>query len=152
VDTIFIPAAVTVPGPVADFASTTQLNCLGSTATLTSTSTNAANYLWDFGDGTTSTLANPVHQYNASGANYAITLLATDTNGCTSLRTRTFYAAPDNVVNLSATKGCAGDTVFFNTYANTLGTLEMVIHHRSKVLFIFIMMPALTMLHLMLLT
>lgn len=117
VDTLFIPAAVTVPGPVADFASTTQLNCLGSTATLTNTSTNAANYLWDFGDGTTSTLANPVHQYNASGANYAITLLATDTNGCTSLRTRTFYAAPDNVVNLSATKGCAGDTVFFNTYA-----------------------------------
>lgn len=118
IDTLFIPAAVTVPGPVADFTSTTQLNCSGSTASLTNTSIHAASYLWDFGDGVTSTLANPVHQYNASGANYAITLLATDTNGCTSLKTKTFYAAPDNVVNLSATKACAGDTVFFNTYAN----------------------------------
>jgi len=41
------------------------------------------NYLWDFGDGTTSTLANPTHVYTTAGS-YTATLLVTDNSNETS--------------------------------------------------------------------
>lgn len=47
------------------------------TATFTNTSTNASTYLWDFGDGMTSTETNPVHTY-ASPGTYTVTLSATN--------------------------------------------------------------------------
>jgi PKD repeat protein len=44
----------------------------------------ADNLLWDFGDGDTSTLTNPVHVYPASG-NYPVCLIATDQCGADTL-------------------------------------------------------------------
>jgi gliding motility-associated-like protein len=44
-------------------------------------STGANTFLWDFGDGTSSTEKNPVHTYNKKG-NFTITLTATNTNSC----------------------------------------------------------------------
>lgn len=45
-------------------------------------STDADSYLWDFGDGTTSTEENPEHTYTGKG-NYDVTLTAIKTNVCT---------------------------------------------------------------------
>ncbi|WP_426061586.1 GEVED domain-containing protein [Hymenobacter sp. B1770] len=42
------------------------------------------SWLWDFGDGSTSTLQNPSHQYTASGT-YNVSLSATNTNGTASI-------------------------------------------------------------------
>ncbi len=42
----------------------------------------AASYLWDFGDGSTSTQRDPLHTY-ARGGNYKVCLTITGTNGCT---------------------------------------------------------------------
>ncbi|MCB9265165.1 MAG: PKD domain-containing protein [Lewinellaceae bacterium] len=68
--------AITVlEGPQADF--TVAVN--GLSATFTNLSANADSYLWDFGDGNTSTAANPAHTYNNSGQ-YEVSL--TVTNGC----------------------------------------------------------------------
>ena len=39
-------------------------------------STNGESYLWDFGDGTTSTDANPTHSYTSYG-NYTVSLITT---------------------------------------------------------------------------
>jgi hypothetical protein len=47
----------------------------------TNLSNCADTYLWDFGDGDTSTLSNPVHTYAASGV-YLVTLIACNTFGC----------------------------------------------------------------------
>jgi PKD repeat protein len=44
------------------------------------------NYLWDFGDGTNSTQANPSHVYSSAG-NYTATLLVTDNSNATSSAT-----------------------------------------------------------------
>ncbi|RFS24698.1 PKD domain-containing protein [Chitinophaga silvatica] len=51
--------------------------------TNTSTSANGGlTYHWDFGDGATSTLPNPTHQYTDSGT-FVVTLTVTDSKGCT---------------------------------------------------------------------
>jgi hypothetical protein len=47
------------------------------TATFNNTSTNAVSYLWDFGDGMSSTEVNPVHTYAIPGV-YTVTLSATN--------------------------------------------------------------------------
>ncbi len=47
-----------------------------SIVTFTNTSQNASTYLWDFGDGTTSTSQNPAKTYSATGS-YTVKLTAT---------------------------------------------------------------------------
>lgn len=68
----------------------------------TDQSNNATSWFWDFGDGNTSTLENPVNIYAASGT-YTVTLIATD--GCTSDTTTetvtlTIVGTPDPEGNL----------------------------------------------------
>ena len=51
----------------------------GLTVTLSNQSGNAANYLWNFGDGNTSLLENPTHTYTTPGV-YEISLNASNAN------------------------------------------------------------------------
>jgi PKD repeat protein len=60
--------------PVSSFTSSND----GLTVTFTNTSQNADAYLWDFGDGNTSTESNPVHTYLATGQ-YEVKLSAINT-------------------------------------------------------------------------
>jgi gliding motility-associated-like protein len=59
--------------------------CLGSPATFGDQSTapgnSVAQWLWDFGDGNTSTAQNPSHTYAAAGT-YTVTLRVTSAAGC----------------------------------------------------------------------
>jgi len=67
------------PKPVASFTATTN----GLTATFTNTTSGAADsYAWDFGDGGTSTDANPTHTYATGGA-YIVSLTAANVSGST---------------------------------------------------------------------
>lgn len=47
-----------------------------------------SSWLWDFGDGTTSTSANPNHTYNTAGT-YTVSLTVTDNGGATGISTTT---------------------------------------------------------------
>ena len=49
-------------------------------AVFTNTSKNATSYVWDFGDGTTSTEKNPTHKYQTIGV-YKVKLTAKNSNG-----------------------------------------------------------------------
>jgi gliding motility-associated-like protein len=55
--------------------------CPGVNINLLNLSVDADIFLWDFGDGTTSTQANPVHSYDAPGL-YTIALYASSSEGC----------------------------------------------------------------------
>jgi hypothetical protein len=55
-------------------ALTANTNCANREVTFFNNSTGASTYLWDFGDGTTSTDVNPVHNYPAFGT-YNVTLI-----------------------------------------------------------------------------
>jgi PKD repeat protein len=62
----------------------------GPDVAFTDTTTGPAavtTWAWDFGDGATSTEANPTHAYTAPGA-YQVTLQVTDADGATSTHTR----------------------------------------------------------------
>jgi hypothetical protein len=64
------------PAPTATF----EFVVAGYQVTFTSTVTDVTTYLWDFGDGGTSTDANPVHTYVVSGT-YNVKLKATGGGG-----------------------------------------------------------------------
>lgn len=66
------------PAPVASFTST---NLPSMDVSFTNNSTNATSYFWDFGDGYTSTDANPIHGYFTNGT-YTVTLIAVNADGC----------------------------------------------------------------------
>jgi len=59
------------------FTMSAQTAGVNQDITFTNCSTGATSYNWDFGDGATSTAANPTHQYSAA-ANYTITLTASN--------------------------------------------------------------------------
>jgi gliding motility-associated-like protein len=71
-------------------------------------------YLWNFGDGNTSTVANPVHNYTTGGP-FTVTLTATSNNGCIDDTVRvlnTVYAQPQAAFNAPA-EVCLGAPVNF---------------------------------------
>lgn len=55
--------------------------CVPYTAIFDNTSIGGAQFTWNFGDGTTSTLESPTHLYNTPGT-YIIKMIATDPNTC----------------------------------------------------------------------
>ncbi len=77
--------------------------------------TGAIAFQWEFGDGTTSILANPVHTYTAEGS-YTVSLLAINPDGCKdSLVLDDFIQVQQPVANFSVSDsaGCAPFTVTF---------------------------------------
>ncbi|MCI2283814.1 PKD domain-containing protein [Colwellia sp. MSW7] len=56
-----------------------------------------ASYNWNFGDGTTSTLANPSHTYSSANT-YSISLTVTDNEGATNTATTTATISADIIV------------------------------------------------------
>lgn len=86
-------ATVTVnPLPVVDFNSDANSNtCSGDLIQFNSTviGTGPYTYLWDFGDGITSTVANPLHALSSLGCTSGLVpvrLTITDANGCESVQ------------------------------------------------------------------
>lgn len=98
---------ILVTEPVAGFTVQDTIACQGFGIQFTDTSSGVGlSYLWDFGDGNSSTQANPSHAYTSNGT-YTIQLIVTDVNGCTDTATAVnavvirdvlagFQAAPTN--------------------------------------------------------
>jgi PKD repeat protein len=89
-DTVIFPDYIHVMAPAPDFISPTVAVCAPSLVTFNNLTQNGISYLWDFGDGTTSTAANPSHIYNIPGY-YTISLTAYDSLGCSSTEIKVDY-------------------------------------------------------------
>jgi len=76
-----------LPGNKPSAGFTTSVS--GLAVTFTNTSTGADTYLWDFGDGQTSTAMSPIHSYATQGI-YNVLLTATNTNGSATASTVVF--------------------------------------------------------------
>ena len=68
--------------PVAAFTVSATTTCTGNVQFTDASQNTPTSWLWTFGDGTTSTLQNPAHQYATAGT-YAVTLKATNAAGNT---------------------------------------------------------------------
>lgn len=66
--------------PVAAFSADPTVNCTGVVTFTDLSAGNPSVWLWDFGDGTTSTDQSPVHAYQNNGT-YSVTLTVTNANG-----------------------------------------------------------------------
>jgi len=80
-------------------------------------------YLWNFGDGKTSTTQNPTHQY-PNGGTFQVTLTVTDARGVAGSKTKTFSVEPPPVVPVAGftwtpTTPGVGDEVTFNDTSTT---------------------------------
>ena len=74
---------IVLPVPTANFTYSPITPVPNEPTTFTNLSTNATSYLWAFGDNTTSTDINPVHQYNQTGT-YMACLTAYNPSKCPS--------------------------------------------------------------------
>ncbi len=102
--------------PIADFI--TQSNCDGQLIYFTDISTlpgtGSISWLWNFGDGTSSTMPSPAHNYQAPGI-YYVTLIVTDNfTGCMDFITKTVQVYPNPVADFSySASTCLHDSICF---------------------------------------
>lgn len=109
-----------------------------ATVNFVNNSNSGASYLWDFGDGGTSTLANPTHVYNALGS-YTVTLVTTSCTGLRDTLVMPNYVVLDTNIACAVTLPVTGTTTInycigtvldpggYNDYpdnANTVVTIQ----------------------------
>ena len=82
-DTTTTESVTVLSQPLAAFTADNVLGCPGLVVQFKNTSTDGVSYLWDFGDGTTSTQFEPQHVFNADKEYYTVSLTATNILGCT---------------------------------------------------------------------
>ncbi len=113
------PAVVKIDPPTVKINTVPAGGCVPYTYMPTATATavdGIASYLWDFGDGATSTSPTPSHTYNNVGS-YTIKLTVTTTGGCSITTTEQggvkVGTPPATNFTLSSTDVCASTPVQF---------------------------------------
>ena len=118
--------------PATNFSAAPLTGCFPLPVNFTDMSTAGSgtitSWLWDFGDGNTSTLQNPSHTFSAAG-NYTILLVVTNSNGCSKSFTKSNYISISNGVQAvftnSAPSSCsAPQTINFQNQSTGTGTLS----------------------------
>ncbi|MCX6209261.1 MAG: PKD domain-containing protein, partial [Bacteroidetes bacterium] len=111
--------------PTSSFSIIGATQCVNNNSySFTNSSINATSYLWSFGDGATSSLELPTHSYTVAG-NYTVTLVATNTSGCSSTSTSTITVAamPSASFTLNNFNACAGNnSIVFNNTSTSAAT------------------------------
>ncbi|MBK7965282.1 MAG: PKD domain-containing protein [Bacteroidetes bacterium] len=99
--------------PVASFSVPNTQGCIPFNVQFTNTSTNAVSYLWNFGNGNSSVLANPGNVFTAAG-NYTVTLTATSASGLTSTTSANIivHQKPEANFSVAQLTGCQGEQIF----------------------------------------
>lgn len=117
--------------PNVDFTATNRGGCYPLktqfTDLSTSAGTNITNWLWDFGDGNTSTQQNPFYTYNIEGS-FNVKLKVTNANGCFRVIGKNNYIVVQGGVHANFTftsaGTCAAPTpVNFNNTSTSTGSL-----------------------------
>ncbi len=144
-DTTFIVEVYEIP--LAEF--TVESSCEGTPASFINTTTigsGTLNYLWDFGDNTTSVKKDPSHQYGSPGS-YQVTLKAF-ANGCISELTKNANLFARPVADFDVEGACSGAPIRFTNTSTisssdpvgsywrfgdgTVGTLKDIYHQYTK--------------------
>ena len=132
-DTLLKPGYITVYAkPTSNFNGSPRTGCFPLPVSFNDLSTPGSgtitSWLWNFGDGVTSTLPNPTHTYTASG-NYTVSLNITNSFGCTKNFPQANYISISAGVTASFTNtppsSCAApQTINFQNQSTGTGTLS----------------------------
>ena len=109
--------------PTANFTTTSTSISYNTPLQFVNTSQNAGSYVWDFGDGTTSTSQYPVHSYTSSGTK-TVTLIATN---CYSSDTTTMNITVGNAPGGSL----SNDSLVINIPCGTTASQSLTISNAS---------------------
>ena len=110
--------------PNASFVVSSETYLAGDGVIFTNTSTNASSYLWEFGDGTSSTQESPIHIYTESGT-YTVTLTAINADGSDeATQSVTIKDPPSASFTHSSDNYEAGDTVMFINHSTKATSYE----------------------------
>ena len=90
-------------GPVASFTPSAVSGTAPLTISFTNTSTSATSYLWSFGDGTSSTVAQPSHTFTTTGT-FNVTLVASDGTTSTLASSTITVTEPASVASFTASR------------------------------------------------
>jgi PKD repeat protein len=107
--------------PTIDFIVNNPITCSPTVQFTNQVQNGATTYLWDFGDGTTSMVANPSHTYSTPNT-YTVKLKACNANGCDSL-TKTNYVNYHTNVPIAAS--C---TPLTTSYCCSYGITSFALH------------------------
>ncbi|MHC1706592.1 MAG: M6 family metalloprotease domain-containing protein [Bacteroidales bacterium] len=105
-------------GITANFSANPTNACPESVVSFSDLSTGSpTSWLWNFGDGNTSTLQNPTHQYMNPGT-YTVTLIASNTNSTHTVVKTNYISVASNPVSVNITANpstsvCSGMPVSF---------------------------------------
>ncbi len=108
--------------PTANFTLDPFPNLYNSVLNCTNNSSNAKSYLWDFGDGNSSTEVHPTHQYNESGT-YEICLTAYN-NQCADTFCRPLSVIIEPIVDITTGFSPNGDLTNDFVQVNGYGVLN----------------------------
>lgn len=100
-----------------------QPACVGEYIQFTNSCVNADSFTWDFGDGNSSTLAEPQHIYATAG-NYLVRLTARSSFSCEASDTTTVNVAvppPEPIFAITPKSGCSPLTIYFTIDASQYG-------------------------------
>lgn len=112
-DTVLKRIIYIAPRPVTNFTNTVV--CFGDVTEFknnTTISSGLVDYMWKFGDGSTSTLTDPAKTYTAAG-NYSVTLIATSDFGYQDSTTITVTVKEIPTPNFTFTNACEGTALTF---------------------------------------
>jgi PKD repeat protein len=125
-DTLLRNQYIRVLGPVTRFSLSDTTGCLPLAVSFRDSSVDAVSWMWNFGDGSVDASQFPVHTYSDSGI-YSVTLITTDTGGCTSFQQYPFrvHANPNPVAAWSSSdsSGCGSLTTYFTNRSSGFSSI-----------------------------
>ena len=116
--------------PISNFSTSGTSTCSGLVNFYDQTSNSPNNWLWNFGDGNTSTLQNPIHSYSSSG-NFTVELITSnsfgnDTITYSNLIQVNLTNTPPIAPSCTPTTGIAGSTGNYGITEFNFGNLSNV--------------------------
>jgi len=84
------------------------------------TTNNPTNWSWDFGDGTNSSIQNPIHNYSSPGI-YDVKLISSNTHGTDSLTQNIIIKIAEANISVGAITGLSAPIQFSNTTTGIIG-------------------------------
>ncbi len=94
--------------PLARFALSDTVGCNSVTTTFTNNSVQGSTYVWNFGDGTSSTATTPPAKTYSTPGTYLVSLTATSVSGCVSVATKTVVVKELPTVTVNNDTICTG--------------------------------------------